>query len=164
MSWRWFLYHITLNSQSPGHRIRVMTDKKLTLIFSTWLVASLATMGSLFFSEIMGLPPCILCWYQRIAMYPLVIILLPAIISFDKSVIKFSAPLAVVGWLVAFYHNLLYYKILPESASPCVRGISCTTVQINWFGFVTIPLMSFIAFSLILVLLFITQRTINREK
>lgn len=141
-----------------------MTNKKWSLIFLAWIISCVATLGSLFFSEIMMLPPCVLCWYQRICMYPLVAIFLMGVLSFDRQVIKYSAPLALIGWFIAVYHNLLYYKILPESASPCLRGISCTAIQLNWAGFITIPLLSFIAFTLILVLLFVTQRIINSEK
>lgn len=141
-----------------------MNDKKWFLIFGCWLLASIATAGSLFFSEIMKFPPCILCWYQRILMYPLVIIFLIGLIPFDKSVIKFSFPLALVGWFIAVYHNLLYYKILPESAAPCVMGISCTSVQIEWFGFITIPFMSLTAFTLILILLTFSYRIMKRER
>lgn len=97
-------------------------------------------------------------------MYPLVIIFLVGLIPFDRSVIKFSLPLVVLGWLIAIYHNLLYYKILPESAAPCVMGISCTTVQIEWFGFITIPFLSLTAFTLILILLTFSYRILNREK
>lgn len=97
-------------------------------------------------------------------MYPLVLILLVGLIPFDRSVIKFSLPLVVLGWLIAIYHNLLYYKILPESAAPCVMGISCTTVQIEWFGFITIPFLSLTAFTLILILLTFSYRILNREK
>jgi disulfide bond formation protein DsbB len=128
------------------------------LIFNCWLVALLATLGSLFFSEVMKFPPCLLCWYQRICMYPLVLIFLPAVVQFDRAVLKFSFPLAVTGMGIAFYHNLLYYKILPESAAPCVQGISCTSVHIEWLGFITIPFLSFTAFALILLLMFIIYR------
>ena len=132
-------------------------------IFSAWLVASVATLGSLFFSEVMMFPPCVFCWYQRICMYPLVVILSAGLFPVSKSVIKFSAPLALIGWVVAVYHNLLYYKILPESAAPCVRGISCTTVYIEWLGFITIPLLSLLAFSAILILLFLTNKELSHE-
>jgi disulfide bond formation protein DsbB len=100
----------------------------------------------------MGYPPCTLCWYQRIAMYPLVFILPWGLFPYRKEVISMSWLLPVIGWIIAFYHNLLYYKILPEHHSPCVKGISCTTVQLQWLGFVTIPLLSFVAFSLVLIL------------
>ncbi len=132
-------------------------------IFSAWLVASVATLGSLFFSEVMMFPPCVFCWYQRICMYPLVVILSAGLFPVTKSVIKFSVPLALIGWMIAVYHNLLYYKILPESAAPCVRGISCTTVYIEWLGFITIPLLSLLAFSAILILLFFTNKELSHE-
>ena len=96
-------------------------------------------------------------------MYPLVVILSAGLFPVSKSVIKFSAPLALIGWVVAVYHNLLYYKILPESAAPCVRGISCTTVYIEWLGFITIPLLSLLAFSAILILLFLTNKELSHE-
>lgn len=128
------------------------------IIFSAWIVATVATLGSLFFSEVMKLPPCSLCWYQRICMYPLVAILLVGLFPLDKSVFRFSFPLVIIGHIIAIYHNLLYYKILPESAAPCAQGISCTTAQIEWLGFITIPLMSLIAFTIILVLLLISRK------
>lgn len=133
-------------------------------LFSAWLVASLATIGSLFFSEVMRFPPCVLCWYQRICMYPLVLLFIGGLFPVSKAVLKFTLPLVVSGWGISLYHNLLYYEILPESASPCVQGISCTTVFIQWLGFVTIPLLSFIAFSFILILLFFTHWNLRHEK
>lgn len=123
------------------------------IIFCAWIISAVATLGSLFFSEVMMLPPCILCWYQRIAMYPLPILLFMGLLKIDRSLFRFTAPLALIGWVIAIYHNLLYYKILPESASPCVKGISCTTVQLEWLGFITIPFLSLMGFSLILVCL-----------
>ena len=70
------------------------------VIFICWLVATVATLGSLFFSEVMEFVPCVLCWYQRILMYPLVIIFLVGLFPLDKKVIKFSLPLVMIGWLV----------------------------------------------------------------
>lgn len=116
------------------------------LIFSFSLVA---TLGSLFFSEIMKLPPCVLCWYQRIAMYPLVAITAVGILKKDKNFPYYVLPLSIGGLIIALYHNLLYYKILPESIAPCMQGVSCTTKQIELFGFITIPFMSLIAFAII---------------
>lgn len=141
-----------------------MTDKKWVTLFICWIIATVSTLGSLFFSEVMNFPPCILCWYQRICMYPLVILFLVGLFPFEQKVVKFTAPLALVGWAIAFYHNLLYYKILPESAAPCKQGISCTSVHIEWFGFVTIPFLSLTAFTLILVLLVTIHKVGSREK
>lgn len=123
------------------------------LTFSAWVVALVATLGSLFFSEVMEYPPCVLCWYQRICMYPLVIVILMGLFPFDRRVVRFGLPLALIGLIIAIYHNLLYYKILPESVAPCRAGISCTTVHIEWFGFITIPFLSATAFALIITLL-----------
>lgn len=128
------------------------------VLFACWIIALTATLGSLFFSEVMMYPPCLLCWYQRIFMYPLVIIFSTALFPLDKAVIKYSLPLVILGWGVAFYHNLLYYNILPESAAPCVQGISCTSVHIQWLGFITIPFLSFFAYSLLLILLLIFKK------
>ena len=134
-----------------------------TILFLSWFMSAVATPGSLFFSEVMKFPPCVLCWYQRICMYPLVLVLFMGLFPYEKKVARFALPLAIVGWSIALYHNLLYYHILPESAAPCVQGISCTTVQIQWFGFVTIPFMSFVAFSFIVVSLLLMKR-ISHEK
>lgn len=125
------------------------------MIFLAWVMALIATLGSLFFSEVMKLPPCSLCWYQRICMYPLVLILAVPVLTQNRSVLPYSLPLTAIGWGIAVYHNLLYYKILPESAAPCVQGISCTSFHFEWFGFITIPLLSLSAFTFIIILLFL---------
>ena len=116
------------------------------LPYLAWVTALVATAGSLFFSEVMQLPPCVLCWYQRIAMYPLVIIIGSGIIMRDGRMRNYALPVCLAGLAVSIYHNLLYYGIIPESLTPCTRGISCTSRQIEWFGFITIPLMSLAAF------------------
>ncbi len=128
------------------------------LIFAAWLIACIATGGSLFFSEVMAFSPCVLCWYQRIAMYPLVLILLVGMFPINRQTFKFSIPLVGIGWLLALYHNLLHYEIVPESASPCREGVSCATIWLDWLGFITIPLMSFVAFTIIGLLLIIFYR------
>jgi disulfide bond formation protein DsbB len=136
------------------------TQNNNTWIFflGLWIVALISTLGSLFFSEVMKYPPCVLCWYQRICMYPLVMIFFVGLFPLDKNIIRFSLPLVISGWAIALYHNLLYYKILPESAAPCQQGISCTTTFIKWWGFMTIPLLSLIAFSILLVSLLLSFR------
>jgi disulfide bond formation protein DsbB len=133
-------------------------DKRWTVTFVAWIVAVIATAGSLFFSEVMLLPPCVLCWYQRIAMYPLVIIFLIGLFSADGSAKNYAAPLALIGWVIAVYHNLLYYKLIPEHMSPCAQGISCTTKQIEWFGFITIPSLALASFTLMLALVLTLYR------
>lgn len=122
-------------------------------LYAAWGVALLATLGSLYFSEVLNLPPCVLCWYQRISMYPMAFILVVGIIRRDFKVWVYALPLSIVGLIVAIYHNLLYYNILPEAAAPCIAGVSCTTEFLQWFGFLDIPLMSLIAFVVITALL-----------
>ena len=116
------------------------------LPYVAWIIALLATVGSLFFSEVMELPPCVLCWYQRIAMYPLVLIIATGIVLKDKRLKIYSLPLCLIGLAISIYHNLLYYGIIPESITPCTEGISCTSRQIEWLGFITIPLLALAAF------------------
>ena len=79
------------------------------MIFVAFLVSLIATLGSLFFSEIMNFVPCSLCWYQRIFMYPLVFIFLTNLLYPDKSVFKYSFPLVFIGLIISIYHNLLIY-------------------------------------------------------
>ncbi len=129
-----------------------------SLIFGAWLISCLSMGGSLFFSEVMEFPPCILCWYQRIAMYPLVAIFMVGLFPLSKEVFKYSAPFVALGWLIALWHNLLHLGIIKEDLSPCREGVSCSTVYINWMGFITIPLLSFVAFSLLGAILFIFYR------
>ncbi len=135
--------------------MRVAVGGRDTPAYLAWVIALLSTVGSLFFSEVMGLPPCVLCWYQRIAMYPLVLIIATGIITRDVRMKTYALPLCLAGLAVSVYHNLLYYGVIPESLTPCSEGASCTERQIEWLGFVTIPLMglaSFAAAALCLIL------------
>ncbi len=135
--------------------IEISENKKPSAIvlYAAWIVALIATVGSLFFSEVMQLPPCVLCWYQRIAMYPLVLVIAAGVIMRDGRVKFYALPLALSGLVISVYHNLLYYGLIPDSITPCTQGVSCTTVQIEWLGFITIPLMALAAFVLISVCL-----------
>ncbi|HKS26529.1 MAG TPA: disulfide oxidoreductase [Pyrinomonadaceae bacterium] len=129
--------------------------RRSILLYPAWVIALVATAGSLFFSEVMELPPCVLCWYQRIAMYPLIVILAVGIITRDQKVSRYALPLCLTGLIISIYHNLLYYGVIPESIIPCTAGVSCTSRQIEWLGFITIPLMALVAFlSVTLCLLF----------
>lgn len=121
-------------------------QKLWTLLFVAWLLATLAALGALFLSEVMDMVPCVLCWWQRVAMFPLVIILALALFPPDARVIRYALPLAVIGLLVAGSHLLLMLGVIPEALAPCRQGIPCKTVQIEWFGFITIPMLSFVTF------------------
>jgi len=79
-------------------------------------------------------------------MYPLVLIIGVGIITRDSRMKSYALPICLVGLAISIYHNLLYYGILPESIAPCTEGISCTSRQIEWLGFITIPLLALAAF------------------
>ena len=133
-----------------------MKPSPWSLVFSGWLIAAVSALGALFLGEVMGLTPCVLCWYQRIFMFPLVFVLAAGLFPFDPKVVRFALPLAIAGWLVAVYHLLLVAGIIPESATPCTKGVPCSDVQIVWLGFVTIPLLSAAAFTVINAVLLAT--------
>jgi disulfide bond formation protein DsbB len=123
------------------------------LVFAAWLVAMSSTLGALFFSEVMHLPICVLCWYQRIFMFPLAVILPFGLFPFDPKVIRYTLPLALIGSLVALFHQLLLAGVIPESIKPCTQGVPCSVTVATWFGFVTIPLLSIFAFFTVVALL-----------
>lgn len=127
-----------------------MIKDSLTQI--AFCLAVVATAGSLFFSEVMKLPPCVLCWYQRIFMYPLVFIFAVGLFRKSKDTFIHATILASVGLFISIYHNLLYYKLIPENITPCTTGVSCTSKQIEWLGFITIPFLSFVVFTLITII------------
>ena len=122
------------------------------MVYLSWLLAVVATLGSIYFSNFMMLPPCSLCWWQRVCMYPLTIVFMIAFIRKDRDCIYYAMPLITIGFLISSYHNLLYYGAIEKSIIPCTSGVSCTSVQLVWFGFLTIPLMALIAFSLLLLI------------
>ena len=124
-----------------------------TLIFGAWLIATVSTLVALFFGEVMQLPPCVLCWYQRICMFPLVLILPVGLFPLERKVVRYALPLAGIGWLFAVFHVLLIAGVIPESIKPCTQGVPCSEKVIEWFGFVTIPLLAVVAFSAIIALL-----------
>jgi disulfide bond formation protein DsbB len=110
----------------------------------------------------MGFPPCVLCWYQRICLFPLVLILGAGLFPLDIKVVRYALPLALAGGLTAFYHTLLYSGIIPEKIQPCSQGVSCTEEYINLFGFFTIPMLSLFSFSIIITLLVIFKRRMSK--
>ncbi|MCW9045206.1 MAG: disulfide bond formation protein B [Alphaproteobacteria bacterium] len=131
-------------------------------LFLAWLIALIATLGALFIGEVLGQTPCLLCWYQRIAMFPLAVILGVASLANDRHVWRYSLPLAAIGGLIALWHSLLYVGIIPEAIQPCTRGgPSCTSADMTLFGIVPLPLLSFGSFIAISILLIIVRRKDN---
>ena len=131
------------------------------LIFFCWLLATSATLGSLFFSEVMEIQPCVLCWYQRIFMYPLVAIFLAGMFPLDRNVVRYALPIAVIGWGFSVYHYLLYSGFIPEKMQPCSEGVSCKEVSLELLGFITIPMLSILSYTAIIALLLVVKKGIN---
>jgi disulfide bond formation protein DsbB len=106
-----------------------------------WLFSLVATLGSLYFSEIVGFVPCLLCWYQRIAMYPLVVVLGVAALVGDRGAWRYALPIAAVGAVISIYHVLIQYR--PElDVVTCTVDVPCTARYLSVFGFASIPFMA----------------------
>lgn len=120
----------------------VASDAVWLPLFLVWFVSLLALLGSLFFSEVMAFLPCTLCWYQRVAMYPIVAISTVALLTRDQHVAKYIWPLVVPGLAITVYHCLLYYGVIAAEIVPCGTGVSCTERQLDLLGFISIPLLS----------------------
>lgn len=131
--------------------VKVFLDRYA--LHSALVVAWGAMLGSLFFSEVLHFVPCTLCWYQRIAMYPLAIMLLIAVRRKDFGIHRYALPLSIIGAVIALYHYLLQMTTWITVLTLCTAASPCTALQINLFGFVTIPFMAFVAFSIITFLL-----------
>lgn len=129
-------------------------------LYLAWIVSVIAVCGSLYLSDVIGFIPCKLCWFQRIFMYPIVIILGIASYKNDRKQIGYVLPLSIIGGLISLYHYAeqkipAFAKILP-----CTQGIPCNKDYLDWFGgVVTIPFMALIAFILITILLWIGRKS-----
>ena len=125
------------------------SGNKGLLLYGAWFVSLIATMGSLYFSEIKGFIPCDLCWYQRISMYPLVLILGIATVQNDLKAFRYVLPLSLLGGSISVLHYLEQKIPGFGGFKPCVSGVPCNAEYINWLGFITIPFLALIAFVLI---------------
>ena len=143
-------------------KIKKVSQLGWLLIFICWLIAMAALFSSLFFSEVMGLKPCVLCWWQRIFIYPLAVLFLVGMLTqgdkADRSVVRYTLPLAIIGLGFAIYHYLVYSGFIPESLQPCSKDLSCAEINLQLMGFVTIPMLSIFAYSTIIILLLIYRK------
>jgi disulfide bond formation protein DsbB len=117
-----------------------------------WVVAVLATGGSLYFSEVADFEPCRLCWYQRIAMYPIVAILVVGAFRRDRAAAVYAGTLAAIGALISAYHVALEWIPALDSGA-CDVGTPCTLIWFREFGFISLPTLALVAFGLILTIL-----------
>lgn len=122
-------------------------------IWMAWLVALVATAGSLIYSEVIHFEPCRLCWFQRIAMYPLAVVLLVGGIRKDLAVKLYGLPLALGGLAISVWHYLIQSFPALEGSGSCDPSLPCSAKYVDVFGFISIPFMAGAGFILIAVLL-----------
>ncbi len=138
------------------------SQRDWALLFTAWFIAASAALGSIFFSHVMGFVPCVLCWYQRICLFPLVLVLGAGLFPYDRSAVRYGLVIAVPGWCIALYHNLLYTGIIPKELQPCAQGVPCTEKYIDLFGLFSIPMLSLMGFTILIsILIFIYKRGEN---
>ena len=135
-----------------------LSPRTWQLLFAAWLISVVATAGALFIGEVMGMMPCVLCWYQRIAMFPLVLFLGCALMQQQRAFIVPSLLLSLIGWALASYHTALYWGWIDPTLAPCGDGPSCTKQVLQIFGAVDLPMLSWLAFSGISFLLFLSLK------
>jgi disulfide bond formation protein DsbB len=121
----------------------------------SWLAAVSATVSSLYLSEVLHFIPCTLCWYQRIFMYPLAIILGIAFYRNDRAIYRYTLPISIIGMIISGYHVLLQKVPYLQQFEMCKTGVPCSKDYLNLLGFITIPMMAFTAFTIITVCLVI---------
>lgn len=139
-------------ARSPGGARDLLGTVGASALPLAWLVALACTLGSLYFSEVANFEPCKLCWFQRIFMYPLAIILGIAALRKDRGVRWYALPLAAVGICISAYHYLI--ERFPDlDAVSCSAATPCTFVWFEKFGFVTLSFMAMTGFALVLTLL-----------
>ncbi|WP_438312616.1 disulfide oxidoreductase [Sporosarcina sp. FA9] len=116
-----------------------------------WTISLLATLGSLYFSEIRGYEPCTLCWYQRILMYPIILISGVALFQKNARIALTLAVFSIVGGGISLYHYGLQKLSFLSDSVPACGNVPCTGMYINIFGFITIPFLALVAFTIILI-------------
>lgn len=134
------------------------------LIFG-FLISLSATLFSLFYSEVIGFPPCQLCWFQRIFMFPQVFLFWVALRRGDKNVIKYSLPLLIVGFIISVYQNFIYYFGGTSALSCGPSGVSCFTHLVSEFGgYISIPVLSLTSFFALLVLILVVYSYKSKQE
>ncbi|RKQ31289.1 disulfide oxidoreductase [Oceanobacillus halophilus] len=130
-----------------------LTKKAENLLILAWAQAFIAMAGSLFYSEVMGYIPCELCWFQRILMYPLVVIYAVAAIKKEINIALPGLVFSGIGMFVSAYHYLIQkVPAFQEMGGACIGGVPCNVVYVDYLGFITIPFLALTAFTIISIL------------
>ena len=130
-------------------------------LYLIWAIVLLSVVGSLYYSEVRNLPPCVLCWYQRIVMYPLLAILTVGIMRRDSNLSYYVLPLSIIGTGLALYHTLFQEGLIKQGFTSCLAGVSCAVKLDIGLGFLSIPFLSLIAFTTITVVAFVLRKNYN---
>jgi disulfide bond formation protein DsbB len=139
---------------------KFVTTYYLNITFAIGLGAML---GSLYFSEVLTLAPCVLCWYQRILMYPQALISAVAILSKDQRAYKYNLALAVPGVLIAGYHYFLQRTGGDNAFGSCSIATPCSAIEVEWLGFITIPFLSLLGFIAITLVNYLAWRWSKKD-
>lgn len=122
-----------------------------------WVTALIATLSAVFIGEVLGRTPCVLCWYQRIFMFPLVVVLGVACYRGDLGAWRYALPLAGAGAGFAAYHTLLYWRVIEPEIVACSAEASCSGAGMAIFGSIPLPFLSLIAFIFVVLSLFLVR-------
>ena len=160
------LWHFLARTESPlplNPSARLWAHVQDSALGLAWIVSLVATLGSLYLSEVSHFPPCTLCWLQRIAMYPLVIVLGIGALRDDRAVRWYALPLAGIGAALAFYHALVQRVPSLQQATSCSAEAPCNAMWVREFGLISIPVMALGAFLLIGGLLLVVSLDATHE-
>jgi disulfide bond formation protein DsbB len=127
-------------------------------LFFSWITSLIATLGSLYFSEVLNYIPCTLCWYQRILMYPLTLILGIAFYHGDEKVYKYGLPISIIGICISAYHYSLQKIPFLQKFEMCTSGVPCSGEYMNLLGFITIPFLALVAFSISTIMMIVLRK------
>lgn len=150
-----FLYTLSIPKDKFSKFVHKIVGRNILVI--GFIISFSAMVGSLIYSNFIGYPPCMLCWYARIVFYPQVILFGIALLKKDRKIIDYAIALSTIGLIIGAYHSLIQY--VGFSPLPCeAGGISCVTREVFQFGFITIPLMGAVGFLTLLLSLIISKK------
>lgn len=138
--------------------VDVVQKKLENGLLAIWTVAFIATLGSLYYSEVRGFVPCTLCWYQRILMYPIVLIAGIALYEKNGRAALTTMVFSIIGGSLSLYHYGIQKLSFLTKTAPTCGNVPCTGQYVNYFGFITIPFMALIAFILIFIISILTLK------
>ena len=150
------VYTLALPTDGFSRKVSGFVGKKANVL--GFLISVAAMVSSLVYSDVIGYPPCLLCWYARTMFYPQVFMYALALKKRDRGILDYSLLLTIVGMVITGYHYIaetVQYSPLPCSAT----GVSCLTRYVYEFGFITIPFMGLIGFTTLLFVVLVARKS-----